>query len=89
VVYVYLSAIGYEVIPEDNTNRGRIDLTLKLPDKVVIIEFKVDKDESAIKQIMERRYFEKYEVEGKKIYLLGIKFDSKERNIVAWESLFF
>jgi hypothetical protein len=87
VVYVYLKALGYEVICEDSTNKGRIDLTIKLPDKVVIIEFKVDKEESAIKQIMERRYFEKYGAEGKRIYLLGIKFDSKERNIVAWESL--
>ncbi len=85
VVYVYLSALGYEVIPEDATNRGRIDMTVKLPDKTVIIEFKVDSDEDPIKQVRERRYFEKYEAEGKSIYILGIKFDSQERNITEWD----
>ena len=84
VVYAYLCALGYEVIPEDNTNRGRIDLTLKLPDKVVIIEFKVDSNEDPIEQIENKRYYEKYISINKTIYLLGIKFDSKERNILEW-----
>jgi len=84
VVYAYLCALGYEVIPEDNTNRGRIDLTLKLPDKVVIIEFKVDSNEDPIEQIENKRYYEKYISINKPIYLLGIKFDSKERNILEW-----
>ncbi len=85
VVYVYLAALGYEVIPEDTTNRGRIDLTIKLPDKIVIVEFKVDSSEPPLKQVFERNYADKYKAEGKPIYLLGIEFDSSERNIVAWE----
>jgi|LGVF01.1.fsa_nt_gb hypothetical protein len=86
VVFVYLSALGYEVIPEDTTSRGRIDLTLRLNDKTVIIEFKVDTAESPIKQIREKKYYEKYLNEDKKIYLVGINFDSKERNIVKYEA---
>ena len=85
VVYVYLCALGYDVIPEDVTNRGRIDLTLRLSDKIVIIEFKVDSAESAIKQIRERRYYEKYISEKKPIYLVGISFDSRQRNIVDFQ----
>jgi len=84
VVYAYLCALGYEVVPEDNTNRGRIDLTIKLPDKVVIIEFKVDSAEDPIEQIEKKRYYEKYISIKKPIYLIGIKFDSKERNILEW-----
>jgi hypothetical protein len=86
VVFVYLSALGYEVIPEDTTNRGRIDLTLKLDDKTVIIEFKVDSDESPIKQIKEKKYYEKYLNEKKDIYLIGINFDSRKKNIVKHEA---
>ena len=86
VVFVYLSALGYEVIPEDTTSRGRIDLTLKLDDKTVIIEFKVDTAEDPIKQIREKKYYEKYLNEGKEIYLVGINFDSRERNIVKYEA---
>ena len=82
VVFVYLMALGYDVIPEDITNKGRIDLTLKADDKILIVEFKVDAKEEPIKQIKERRYFEKYLNDGKKIYLIGINFGSKQRNIV-------
>ena len=89
VVFVYLSALGYEVIPEETTSRGRIDLTLKLDDKTVIIEFKVDSDESPIKQIKEKGYYEKYLNEGKAIYLVGINFDSGKRNIVKHEVSLF
>ncbi len=86
IIFVYLMALGYEVIPEDITNKGRIDLTLKMRDKIIIIEFKVDKkQEKPIKQIKERRYYEKYLNENKEICLIGIVFDSKERNIGEWE----
>jgi hypothetical protein len=85
VVFVYLSALGYDVIPEDVTNRGRIDLTLKMDGYVVIIEFKVDSKESPLKQIKERKYHEKYMQKGNRIYLVGIRFDSREKNIRDYE----
>ena len=73
------------MVPEDNTNRGRIDLTLKLPDKIVIIEFKVDSSEDPIEQIKTKRYFEKYLKDQKSIYLLGINFNSQKKNISNWK----
>lgn len=85
VVFVYLSALGYDVIPEDVTNRGRIDLTLKMDDCVVIIEFKVDSKQRPLKQIKERKYHEKYMRQGSRIYLVGILFDSDEKNITDYE----
>ncbi len=85
VVFTYLKAIGYEVIAEDITNKGRIDLTLITDDKILIIEFKVDSKEEPIKQIKERKYFEKYKNDNKQIYLVGINFDSDERNIINYQ----
>ncbi len=86
VIFVYLMALGYDVVPEDITNRGRIDLTLKMKDKILILEFKVDQEkDKPIKQIKERKYYEKYLNENKSIYLIGIVFSSKERNIGKWE----
>ncbi len=78
-------ALGFEVIPEDITNRGRIDLTLKTRDRIWIIEFKVDADESPIKQIKEKGYFEKYLGENREIFIVGINFDSHEKNIKNYE----
>ena len=81
VVFTFLASIGFEIIAEDTTNRGRIDLTIKTPDCVVIMEFKVDLKESALKQIKEKKYFEKYQGQGRDIYLIGINFDSASKNI--------
>ncbi|SDN71203.1 PD-(D/E)XK nuclease superfamily protein [Desulfonauticus submarinus] len=86
VIYVYLKALGYDVVAEDTTNKGRIDITIKTDTMIVIIEFKVDSKEDAIEQILKKKYYEKYKSEGKEIYLVGIKFDSRERNIVELKS---
>jgi Protein of unknown function (DUF1703). len=51
------------VIAEDNTNKGQIDLSVFNQDSVYIVEFKVveDKEEGiALKQIKEKKYYEKY-----------------------------
>ena len=41
--------------------------------------------DAALKQIREKRYYEKYEKEGNVIHLLGINFSSRERNISDWK----
>lgn len=77
--YVLLVSSGLEVIAEDVTSIGRIDLTVISKGKVYIIELKVDK-EGAIEQIKEKRYYEKY-LDREEIYLVGIVIDSKERKV--------
>ncbi len=84
VFYAYVKALGFELIAEDATNKGRIDLTLKLEDAIYIVEFKVDATD-ALAQIKEKKYYEKYMDENKDIYLVGIEFDTKERNISKLE----
>ena len=98
IFYCYLAALGVDVIGEDTTNRGRIDLTIKLENQIFIIEFKVLKKElteknhqnTALEQIKNQRYFEKYQSEANvDIYLIGIEFNPQDRNIVhfEWEKL--
>ena len=41
VVYSYLQSLGLDIIGEDVTNLGRVDLTVFIEDKIYIIEFKV------------------------------------------------
>lgn len=89
IFYCYFTALGLDVTAEDTTNRGRIDLTVRMDNRVYIIEFKVvDKKappEKALVQIRERRYHEKYRQEGVEIYLIGVGFEKEERNIVGFE----
>ncbi|WP_282755761.1 ATP-binding protein [Desulfuromonas thiophila] len=87
VIYAYLASLGLDLIAEDVTSTGRIDLTIRLNDSIYILEFKVDGSGDALAQIKERNYQQKYLAEGKKIFLIGIDFDSSARNLsaFAWE----
>ena len=85
IVYSYLVAVGYELIPEDTTNQGQIDLTMKMPDKTLIFEFKLARlgtAAQAIEQIKQRQYPQQYEAEGLPIHLVGMSFDENDKNIV-------
>ena len=84
IVYIYLQSLGLDIIGEDVTNRGRIDLTVKIDGKIYIVEFKVGK-ENALEQIKQRGYASKYMNESKDIYLVGINFDEEKRNIAGFE----
>ncbi len=88
IFYAYMKGMGVDVIGEDVTNKGRIDLTLIFPEAIYIMEFKVDGNDG-LTQLKEKRYYEKYLSYGKPIYLIGIEFDSKERNVknVEWEKI--
>lgn len=45
-----------------------------------------DKEQgTALKQIKEKKYHEKYIKEGKEIYLVGMEFSEEEKNIVNFE----
>jgi len=85
LLYVYFASLGIKIIGEDVTNRGRIDLTLFIEDKIYIIEFKVGSE--ALKQIKEKKYYEKYLNEKKDIYLVGIEFEDKNIKNFEWEKI--
>ena len=89
VIYAYLASLGLDITGEDVTSRGRIDLTIKINDYIYILEFKVDGAGNALEQIKEKNYQQKYLTQEKNIYLIGIDFSSKEKNIskFAWEKV--
>ncbi|PIE86013.1 MAG: hypothetical protein CSA05_02865, partial [Bacteroidia bacterium] len=62
------------------------DLSLEIDNKIYIIEFKMG-DENALKQIKEKKYYEKFLNQNKEIYLVGINFSEEEKNIsnFDWE----
>ena len=86
--YVCIASLGLRIIPEDVTNRGRIDFTVftgREGNRIYIFEFKVNRDEDPLEQVREKRYFEKYIGSGKSITMVGIVFDQDERNILRME----
>ena len=89
VFYCYFTALGLDVTAEDTTNHGRIDMTVKLNNRVYIFEFKVvDIDRTAgtaLEQIRNRNYADKYRSAALEIYLIGVEFDRTQRNIVRFQ----
>ena len=72
----------------DATNLGRIDMTLKFNQQVYIFEFKVVDDEAkgeALQQIKDKAYADKFRTSEQPIYLIGVEFSKKTRNVVKVE----
>jgi len=87
VFYLIFKVLGANIIVEEQTNIGRIDAVLQTPDSVFIIEFKINASPAdAIKQIEQKRYFEKYSDADKQIVLVGIAFDTNIRNVSGVEA---
>jgi len=86
VIYTFFTALGFTVIGEDVTNKGKIDLTILSKETIFIIEFKMKTNpKNALQQIKDMKYFEKYLAENKPIFLVGIEFDEDAKNISEFE----
>jgi hypothetical protein len=89
VFYSYFAALGFEVRVEDATNQGRIDMAVKLPERIFLFEFKVVEllpDGRALQQLKDKAYADKYRDEGLPIMLVGVEFSRESRNVVGFES---
>ena len=88
VFYSYFAALGLDVIVEDCTNHGRLDMTLKFNKQVYLFEFKVVElvpKGKALQQIKDKQYADKYRGLNQPIHLIGVEFSKKDRNIVGFE----
>ncbi len=95
VFYAYFASLGLNITVEDTTSKGRTDMTIDFNGCIYIFEFKVieqvrapkslsnknPKINSAMEQIHEKGYANKYRGQGKPIYLIGIEFSEKAREI--------
>ena len=86
IVYCYFAALGVDVRPEKQTNKGRIDMVVHFEGRIYVVEFKVIEQcgpGRALKQIKTKGYAEQFA--GKEVYLIGVEFSSAERNVVSFE----
>ena len=88
IFYSYFAALGLEIIVEDATNRGRIDMTVRYNRRIYLFEFKVVEmvpEGKALEQLKSKGYAEKYRRYGEPISLIGVEFSRESRNIVGFE----
>jgi hypothetical protein len=76
--------LGSDVQSEVSTDTGRADLVVRTKDRIFVFEFKFNKPaQEAMDQILEKRYYEKYQHEGKPILLVGLSFNYKDKKLTV------
>ena len=88
VFYSYFAALGFEIVVEDSSNHGRLDMAVRTGGHVYLFEFKVVElapEGAALAQLKERGYAEKYRGRGEPVHLIGVEFSRETRNVTAFE----
>jgi hypothetical protein len=87
VFYASFAALGLDIVPEDVSSQGKLDMAIKFNGQVYLFEFKVVEDEAegrALPQIKEKGYADKYRSLNRPIHLIGLEFSKKDRNVVGF-----
>ena len=90
VFYSYFAALGYEIVVEESSSHGRLDMAVLAGGHVYLFEFKVVEmapPGSALAQLRERGYADKYRGRGEPIHLIGVEFSRETRNVTAFEAV--
>lgn len=84
-LYLIFKMLGFKAQVETQTSQGRVDIVLKTPKTIYIIELKLDGTaEGALQQINERHYALPFENDGRPIVCIGVNFSSETRTIDSW-----
>ena len=87
VFYSWFAAAGLDVRAEESTSHGRLDMAVRYNEQVYLFEFKTvgkEPEGSAMAQLEEKRYADKYRHLGQPIHLIGVEFSREERNVAAF-----
>ena len=86
LIYLVFYYLGQYSESEVNTNNGRLDCVVKTPERIYVIEFKLNKTAAAaLQQIKDKSYAEKYRADPREKVMLGINFSSESKSVEGWE----
>ena len=86
VIYLVFTLLGKFAVCEMHTYTGRIDCKVETKDYIYLFEFKRDDTaEGALKQIDSKDYALPFVADSRKLYKIGVSFDSQTRKLVGWE----
>ena len=86
IFFALFRLLGVYIEAESCTNDGRIDAVAQTDKAIYLFEFKMDDDLSALDQIKQKQYFQKYLMDKREIHLIGVNFDSMKGNLIGWET---
>ena len=85
VFYLFFNLMGAYMRVEEDSAIGRADAVVHMPEAVFVFELKYDGSaEQALQQIDEKGYLIPYSADGKRLFKIGVNYDSQQRTIGEW-----
>lgn len=88
MLYIFFALLtSYDILVEQHTAKGRIDITLETADTIYVMELKFNKSaEEALAQIEAKHYADAFKMSGKMVVKIGLNFSVKEEvNSLEWK----
>ena len=88
VFYSYFASVGLDIVVEDSSSRGRLDMAVRFNGNVYLFEFKLVElapEGAAMAQLQQKRYADKYRDRGEPIHLIAVEFSRETRNLIGFE----
>ena len=78
---------NYDILVEQHTAKGRIDITMETADTIFVMELKFNKSaDEALAQIEAKHYADAFKMSGKKVVKIGLNFSLKDEvNCLEWK----
>ena len=82
LIYAALLGYGADVSAEEQTSDGRMDIALKVPDAIYIIELKYDKTaDEAVGQVVTKDYAVRFAADTRPVWAVGLNISKDRRTI--------
>ena len=86
LIYAALMGYGADVSAEEQTADGRMDIALKLPDCIYIIELKYGKTaEEAVEQVVKKNYAVRFASDKRPVTAVGLNISEDRRTIDSYK----
>ena len=86
VIYLVFTLLGKYALCEMHTFSGRIDCKVETERFIYLFEFKRDETaEKALQQINDKDYTLPFVADHRKLYKIGVSFDSEEKKLSDWK----
>lgn len=86
VIFLVFTLLGQYVHAEVHSSQGRADALVETDAFIYLFEFKRDKSANdALQQIEDSGYAEPYAADSRKLFKIGVSFDSETRGLKEWK----
>jgi hypothetical protein len=87
-LFVFFRLLGLYVEAERATSNGRADMVVQMKDYVYIMDFKMDQTaDAALQQIDEKGYALPFAADPRRVFKIGVSFNSEKRRVDEWKMI--